>query len=150
MPLVWTFRLRTAPGGLPALSGFSARTSDTALLSALGTAYPSGIGGLDPFVGILAEPHVPGSSLGETGRRLFQLQAEKTRDSDRFWYQNQLLFDPRLRKALELLGFVFSHDVNGFLRLERTWASVLVDNTAIGKAGFPLSSQTAAFFTVHP
>jgi hypothetical protein len=125
-------------------------TTDTGLLSALGTAYPSGIGGLDPFVGILAEPHVPGSSLGETGRRLFKLQAEKTRDSDRFWYQNQMMFDARLLKGLESLGFAFSHDVNGFLMLDRKWASVLVDNTAIGESGFPLSRQTAAFFTVHP
>jgi hypothetical protein len=136
--------------GLSPVSGFSALSADPVVLQALETAYPLGIGALDPFVGILAESHTTGSSLGETGRQLFKMQAEKTRDSDRFWYQNQLTFDPRLLQALESLGFPLSHDVNGFLRLDRNLASVLLDNTAIGKSGFPLSRQTAAFFTLRP
>lgn len=136
--------------GIPGITGFSDLTSDAPTLAALVAAYPSGIASLDPFVGILVAPHAPGSSLGETGRRLFARQAEKTRDSDRFWYQNQLTFDPRLARALELLGLFVGADAGGHPILNRTWASVLVGVTAIGSDGFPLSAQSTAFFTVHP
>jgi hypothetical protein len=135
--------------GLPAVAAFAELTNDGPTLAGLLAAYPSGIGSLDPFVGILLEPHAPGSSLGETGRRLFARQAEKTRDSDRFWYQNQLTFDLRLRRALQLLGFPLT--LNGvYPTLNRTWASVLRDTSAIGRDGFPLTAQSSAFVALHP
>jgi hypothetical protein len=136
--------------GLPSVAGFSELTSDPPTLAALAAAYPSGIASLDPFVGILLEPHVPGSSLGVTGKRLFARQAEKTRDSDRFWYQNQLTFDPRLRRALRLLGFSLRTDDSGYEILNCTWASVLVGTSAIGREGFPLTAQSTAFFSIQP
>ena len=52
--------------GLSPVAGFSALTSDALTLTALAAAYPSGIASLDPFVGILLEPHSDESSLGET------------------------------------------------------------------------------------
>jgi hypothetical protein len=34
--------------------------------------------------------------------------------------------------------------------VNRTWAAVLVDTTAIGKGGFPLAPRSAAFFALQP
>jgi hypothetical protein len=43
---------------------------------------------IDPMVGVLAEPHVPGSSVGRTMQNILADQLKRSRDGDRFWYEN--------------------------------------------------------------
>ena len=45
---------------------------------------------IDAWVGILAEDHVRGGSLGATGTAILVNQFTRLRDGDRFWYQNTL------------------------------------------------------------
>jgi len=45
---------------------------------------------VDAFVGAFSEPHVPGSSLGETNLAIWTKQFQALRDGDRFFFENDL------------------------------------------------------------
>ena len=45
---------------------------------------------VDPFVGVFSEPHVPGTSLGETELAIWTKQFQALRDGDRFFFENDL------------------------------------------------------------
>ena len=47
---------------------------------------------IDPYVGMISEPHVAGSEFGELQLALWRKQFEALRDGDRFFYAN----DPEL------------------------------------------------------
>ena len=78
--------------GLPRLTSFAQVTSDVGVQQALQQAYGS-IDRVDPWIGGLAETHLPGSSLGATFTRILVDQFTRLRDGDRFWYQNSLPAD---------------------------------------------------------
>ena len=80
--------------GLPRAQSFYDITSDRRLATKLHRLYHS-VDNIDPWVGALAEDHVPGASVGELLRAGLADQFERLRDGDRFWYEN----DPRLSKA---------------------------------------------------
>ena len=71
---------------LPAYRSFDEITSDPEVQIALSEAYES-VDEIDPWVGILAEDHVPGASVGETLFIVLKQQFEMLRDGDRFWYE---------------------------------------------------------------
>lgn len=74
--------------GLARVRSFSEITSDEELASKLEALYGS-VDNIDPWVGILAEDHVAGASLGELGRAILVDQFTRLRDGDRFWYENR-------------------------------------------------------------
>ena len=55
---------------------------------------------VDAWVGILAEDHLPGSSVGPTANAVITDQFVRLRNGDRFWYQNDL-FDPNELAMIE-------------------------------------------------
>lgn len=73
--------------GLAAVTTFADITSDQALALKLESVYGS-VDNIDLWVGLLAEDHLAGSSLGETSQTIISDQFERLRDGDRFWYQN--------------------------------------------------------------
>lgn len=73
--------------GLAAVTAFSDITSNGQLALALQQLYGS-VDNIDLWVGIMAEDHVPGASMGELGRTIIADQFERLRDGDRFWYQS--------------------------------------------------------------
>ncbi len=73
--------------GLPRVTSFSQITSDPVLATELQLLYGS-VNKIDAWVGMLAEDHLPGSSLGRTHVTILTDQFERLRDGDRFWYQN--------------------------------------------------------------
>ena len=50
-------------------------------------AYEFHIDGVDSWVGMRAEDHLPGTSTGPTVRSILQQQFEAPRDGDCFWYE---------------------------------------------------------------
>jgi hypothetical protein len=62
------------------------RTTTAARLKAI---YGS-TANVDAFVGAFSEPHVPGSSLGETNLAIWTKQYQALRDGDRFFFENDL------------------------------------------------------------
>jgi peroxidase len=84
--------------GLPRVNSFAQITSDPALQLQLKNLYGS-VDNVDLWVGGLAENHVRGGSLGQTFTRIVADQFQRTRDGDRFWFENQ--FSGRQLASLE-------------------------------------------------
>ncbi len=75
--------------GLHAYESFEEITSDTELQAKLQSLYGD-VNNIDLWVGLLAEDHAEGSSLGETASTIIADQFERIRDGDRFYYENTL------------------------------------------------------------
>jgi len=75
--------------GLAPVSGFADISSDPAVQARLEAAYGS-VDRIDPWVGGLAEDHVPGAMVGELIFTVVRDQFLRLRDADRFWYENVL------------------------------------------------------------
>ncbi len=78
--------------GLRPVRSFAEITSDAAKAATLQHLYKS-VDDVDPWVGMLAEDHVPGGSLGPTATVVLTDQFTRLRDGDRFWFENGQ-FDP--------------------------------------------------------
>jgi len=99
--------------GLAPVQDFAGITSSPSLRFRLGQKYAS-VADLDPWLGCLAEEHVPGAMVGPLTRAILVEQFERLRDGDRFWYERYL--------PPELVTFVE----------QQTLASIIHRNTTIG------------------
>jgi hypothetical protein len=81
------------------------------------------VGNVDAFSGMVAEPHVPGSELGELQLAIWKDQFRAARDGDRFFYQN----DP-------LQSFIRT---NFGIDSRKTLAQVIAANTDVPLASLP-------------
>jgi peroxidase len=72
--------------GLTSVTRFSQISSDPDVQQTLKSLYGS-VDNIDLWVGILAEDHAPGASVGTLGKRIIADQFQRLRDGDRFWYQ---------------------------------------------------------------
>src|SRR5262249_31254782 len=79
--------------GLPRVTNFNQITSDNGLRLKLKQLYGT-VDNIDPWVGGLAEDHIPGTSTGPLIRAVLIDQFTRVRDGDRFWYQNQSIYLP--------------------------------------------------------
>ncbi|MCA9283545.1 MAG: hypothetical protein KDA30_16100, partial [Phycisphaerales bacterium] len=77
--------------GLAPVVSFDQITSDPALAAALEAAYGD-VSGIDAWIGLFAEDHLPGASMGQTSAAIFRDQFGRLREGDRFFYLN----DPNL------------------------------------------------------
>ena len=93
--------------GLSPVTNYSEITSDPEVANRLTQAYaPEDLGHIDPFIGMLAEDHLPDSALGETMDALIRDQFTRLRDGDPFYYEN----DPELETVeSELAATRLSH-----------------------------------------
>ncbi|MGB5634007.1 MAG: peroxidase family protein [Waterburya sp.] len=73
--------------GLNRLSSFKEITNDSEVIGNLETLYGD-VEQIDPIIGMLAEGQLAGASLGELNEAILEDQFERTRDGDRFWYEN--------------------------------------------------------------
>jgi len=92
--------------GLAPYASLEDISSDPAVDDALTSIYPD-ISRLDPWVGMIAEDRMAGSSVGETIFTIVQEQFLRMRDADRFWYEN----DPELSGMLNQLNDLRLSDV---------------------------------------
>lgn len=73
--------------GLAAYESFADLTSNMDLQENLATLYGD-VNNVDLWVGLMAEDHVPGASVGELTQTIIADQFERLRDGDRFYYEN--------------------------------------------------------------
>ncbi|MEE2759765.1 MAG: peroxidase family protein [Candidatus Thermoplasmatota archaeon] len=75
--------------GLEEITNYSQITSDADVVNRLTEAYgDQDPGHIDPFIGMLAEDHLPNSTLGETMDAVIRDQFLRLRDGDPLYYQN--------------------------------------------------------------
>lgn len=79
-------QLRIAMGERPVTS-FAQITSNVQLQQQLKQIYGN-VNNVEAFVGLMAEDHLRGSSLGQTEQAVLARQFQALRDGDRFFYQN--------------------------------------------------------------
>ncbi|MCP3905933.1 MAG: peroxiredoxin [Planctomycetes bacterium] len=99
--------------GLDPVTSFAGITPDADVQVALAAVYPD-VDEIDAWVGMLAEPHVPGALVGETLRVVLADQFRRLRDGDRFWYRSYL--SPSMVQMIE----------------EQTLARIIRRNTDVG------------------
>jgi peroxidase len=75
--------------GLPKVTNFAQITSDVDLQLQLKSLYGT-VDNIDAWIGMLAEDHVRGASVGPLVQRILADQFGRLRDGDRFWYQRSL------------------------------------------------------------
>jgi hypothetical protein len=68
------------------LNQISQMTSDPGLQQVLSDVYDGNINNIDPWIGGLAEDHLPGSSVGPLINAILNNQFTRTRDGDRLFY----------------------------------------------------------------
>lgn len=89
--------------GLERVTSFAEITSDVELQRTLEELFGT-VDNIDAWVGMLAEDHVRGSSVGETLREVISDQFERLRDGDRLWYQQ--VFSGNALRELEKTSLV--------------------------------------------
>ncbi|HBE70180.1 MAG TPA: peroxidase, partial [Planctomycetaceae bacterium] len=73
--------------GLEPVDGFEDITSDSQLQADLESLYGD-VNNIDLWVGLMAEDHVRGASVGELTSLIISDQFQRLRSGDRFWYEN--------------------------------------------------------------
>ena len=99
-----------APGSKERAVSETRRTTLAARLKAI---YGS-VEDLDAFVGMLSEPHLSGSELGELESALWRKQFEALRDGDRFFYAN----DPELHEIGVKYGINYRHSLSELIEID--------------------------------
>lgn len=82
---------------------FSQITSNTALQSRLQSAYGS-VDLIEAWIGLMAEDHVFGSSMGPTMLRIWQTEFTRIRDGDQYFYERRNLFPKEVLDKMPVLG----------------------------------------------
>lgn len=134
--------------GLPAVTDFAQICSNPDLNISLEELYES-VDHIDPWVGMLAEDHMPESLFGPTIMKIMELQFEALRDGDRFYYE----IDPGLdqEEIQEIKSTLFSDIIrrntdiklmqdNVFFAMEHDdipFANVMVVPVALDAVVFP-------------
>lgn len=122
---------------LPPVTSFTEITSDPELQGELTEIYGD-VNNIDMWVGMLAEDHLPGSSLGETAGEVIKLTFQRLRDADRFYYENPISND------LETSGLFTPEEI---AELRQTQLSdIILRNTNIA----PEELQENIFFAETP
>ena len=127
--------LETAP-----VTSFAQITSDTAMQQALEALYGD-VNNIDPWIGGLAEDHLPGSSLGGLMTAVIVEQFVRLRDNDRLFYlsdnvglyteeNGEFVLDPQIAQIIDLDNL--------------TLADILMANTGL------TSLQSNVFFVQVP
>ena len=87
-------------------NSFAEINSDLQVQFALSQACRS-VDEIEPWIGLLAEEHVSGASVGETLFIIFKQQFEMLRDADRFWYERDFSgLDPEVIRNTALADVI--------------------------------------------
>ena len=85
--------------GLAPKNSFNEITSDPMMALVLEDVYGE-VSKIDPWVGFLAEDHLPGSMFGETMTEILSRQFEAVREGDRFYYENDPWLTPEEKEEI--------------------------------------------------
>lgn len=79
---------------------FNQISSKREVVEALETVYSS-IDNIDPWIGLLAEDHLPGTSIGPTLHKMLGHQFKLLRDCDKFWFDRDYRIPYQVRKEIK-------------------------------------------------
>ena len=122
--------VRTLYGNVVPLDQAEANVEDlvggvrlTTVAARLRAMYGS-VGGVEAYTGMLSEPHLPGSQLGELQNAIWVDQFRRLRDGDRFFYGNQTAALDSIKRAF---GIDFRHNLG----------DLVAENAGLARADLP-------------
>jgi peroxidase len=119
------------------VSNFSSITADPSTAAALAAIYNNNIDNVDDWVGMLAEDHVAGASVGKLLKAEIANQFQRLRDGDRLFY--------RSAAAGLYAGGVLNADIAAIIDLDHLRLSdILKANTSLENL------QNSVFFVTPP
>lgn len=75
-------------------------------------AYGHGnVNNVEAWVGLLAEPHIPGASMGRTNYLIFRQEFQRTRAGDRFFYMRRGVFSRQVLATIYKHGRMTMRDI---------------------------------------
>lgn len=113
--------------GLPTLFSFSGVSSNANVQSALAAVYDR-VDDIDPWIGMVAEDHVAGGSMGPTMRAVWERQFRNLRDGDVYYYENDI-FSQELKDAIPRINDMFTNS--------ETLKAIILRNTDIAESDLP-------------
>lgn len=105
---------------------FADITSNPATQSRLSTAYGGSVDDVEPWIGLMAEDHMPGSSMGPTLFSIWTAEFSRLRDGDQFFYKTKKLFTQQLLNDFPRLKQIYGE--------RDTMAQIVLRNTDITSA----------------
>jgi len=111
--------LANIDGGAEAIGSeqATAETRRSTVAARLRGIYGGNVNNIDSFVGVVAEPHVPGTEFGELQLAIWTKQFQALRDGDRFFYGNDQ-------------GLSFIRNTYG-IDFHRTLGQIIASNTSL-------------------
>eukprot|EP00808_Paulinella_micropora_P013069 g2897.t1 len=136
--------------GLSTVSSWPQLTPDLDLQMRLARAYPAGPDTLEAIVGGLAEPHVPGGSVGPLFAHVIRDQYQRARDGDPFYFQNGQLAGLTSEEIDRVLGTKLAHVILRNTELSNLSCSAFykMPGNDCGQR-LQLQEEESGFFTVH-
>lgn len=114
--------------GRPKVVRFDQISSDKDVQSALESAYGSPRN-VEAWIGLVAEDHAPGSSMGPTMLAIWRREFTRIRDGDRFYYEAPGLFSQELKDKIPRVNSLFTK--------ADAFRAILLRNTEITESELP-------------
>jgi hypothetical protein len=141
--LINNYRLMRQSYSLAPVQNIASLTSDVAVQNALQDVYGD-IENLDSWVAMIAEDHLPGSSLGALAQSIIHSQFKRLRDGDRFFFTGDVdLQDDLVLAVIDLDALTLSDVIRlntGVTRLQRNVFFVVPEPACCGLALFASST----------
>lgn len=109
--------------GMPPMNNFFSLTGDQSSAALIQSLYGD-IDNLDPWVGMLAEKHMPDALFGELIMKIIERQFQSLRDGDRFYYEHGDQFSEVEMESIKNTNF---HD----LIMRNTSIDLMQDNVFV-------------------
>lgn len=139
------YRLMRQAYSLGPLHDFSELTSDAALAARLAEVYGT-VENLDGWVAMIAEDHLPGSSIGPLTHAILTSQFSRLRDGDRFFFAGDPDLESELvRAVIDLDSITLSAIIRLNTGITNLQSSVflVVPEPAVSSSLFPLAAGLA-------
>ena len=116
---------------VPAVTTFAEISSDPEIQAKLEELFGT-VDNIDPFVGALAEDHLPGSSVGPLIDAVVGNQFERLRDGDRFFYTNDALLNSEaVRQIINLDNLTLSKVIRRNTNITNLQDNVFFDDSVL-------------------
>ena len=118
--------------GMERIASFSNMTSDAEINQLFADLYGD-VNDIDPWVGMLAEDHMPNALFGPTAMTIVEHQFENLRDGDRFYFENDPAFSATEIAEIKntTLADIIRRNVDVVIHDEVFWAKPHSNLTAI-------------------
>ena len=132
--------------GLPELKSFEEFTENQEDAEGLQSLYGD-LNSIDPWIGMLAEKHMPDAILGNTLMLIIERQFQRLRDGDRFYYENdnQLSDDQKTDIRSTNLQKIIMRNAEISAMQDNVFRAMGVDEIPIGPTIDQFSLSAAAF-----